>query len=114
MFGFGNKSEKKEKVDEVKETAKWTAMTNTFGTTDVDEVLKQYAPELTGAILEARRASLNIEENITKTICQNQVNVNENVNLKYNELMAELKALREQNHRSLNAGIKSFRRSITP
>ena len=65
MFGFGNDKNEK-KVDSAKETSKWSAINATFGTTDVDEVLKQYMPELSGAILTSSKFAVQINDNQIK------------------------------------------------
>ena len=85
MFGFGNDKNEK-KVDSAKETSKWSAINATFGTTDVDEVLKQYMPELSGAIL---RTAKDLVQN-----GKNQVVINDNINQKHEELLKELDKLR--------------------
>jgi len=86
MFGFGNDKNGK-KADSIKETAKWSAINRTFGTTDVDEVLKEYMPELSDAIL---RTAKNVVQN-----GNNQVVINDNINQKHEELLKELDKLRQ-------------------
>ena len=64
----------------------------TFGTCDpqkIDKILREFMPEVTNAIL-------NTEDAAVKS-CISLVNVNENINIKHDEMMEELKSLRLQN-----------------
>jgi len=84
MFGFGNDKNEK-KVDSAKETVKWSAIHDTFGTTDVDEVLKQYMPELSGAILTNKDTAENIERHVIQQ-GKNQIAIADTVMSAINEL----------------------------
>lgn len=62
---------------------------NSFGLSDLDQVLKKYAPDLTGA-------TLNTEKGVSQ-VSKNQVEINNNINVKHDELMEELRSLKLQN-----------------
>lgn len=84
MFGFGNTKE-----DSVKKTANKAAIYNTFGSTDVDNVLKEYMPELSNAILTASEKAKNIDRNLIQN-GKNQIAI-------ANDILSGLQELKKQN-----------------
>ena len=103
MFGFGDSKERAEeeqrKAKEMREGFMANAMIRTFGTSDpkaINKIWRMYMPEITNAILETKRASLNTEQNLVIN-GQNQVNINDNINLKHDELLIRLDSLEKQN-----------------
>ena len=103
MFGFGDSKERAEeerrKAKEMREGFMANAMIRTFGTSDpkaINKIWRMYMPEITNAILETKRASLNTEKNVVQN-SQNQVNINDNINLKHDELLIRLDSLEKQN-----------------
>ena len=85
MFGFGKKEENEEKKDNINWGVVESRLGNSFGLADVDRVLKLYAPDLTGAIL-------NTEKGVS-TVANNQLAIAKDVL----DAIAELK---EQNERA--------------
>lgn len=106
MFGFNKDNKEKQQRDKSIQIANnfiRSAIINQYGTDDpetINRIWRTYMPEITNAILEIKRAALNNERNITGQLGQNQVNIYNNIDIKHEELMAELKALREQNQES--------------
>ena len=104
MFGF-NKENKEKHINKQREIANTfieNAMRNQYGTTNpetINHIWRTYMPEITNAILEIKRAALNNEKNIVRN-GQSAVTIYDNIEIKHEELMAELKALREQNQES--------------
>lgn len=91
MFGFGNTKE-----TSAEEGAKWSSLNRTFGTTDIDSVLKEYMPELSNAILTASEKAKNIDRNLIQN-GNNQVTINDNINVKHDEIIEQFAELKQQN-----------------
>ena len=86
MFGFGKKEENEEKKDNINWSYVEGRLGNSFGLADLDRILKLYAPDLTGAILNTEKSAI--------TISKNQLAIAKDVL----DAIAELK---EQNERAL-------------
>ena len=98
MFGFNNKDnnkiiqEAKQLHMEHERDGIHNAMLRTFGVSDpakINKIWRQYMPEVTNAILNAEDAAVKS--------CISLVNVNENINIKHDEVIEELQQLRLQN-----------------
>ena len=97
MFGFNKDTNKIDRDKSVKmlNANIRGAILEQYGTDDpkiINRIWRTYMPEITNAILNTGEEIFNATKN--------QVNINENINIKHEELIAELKALREQNQES--------------
>ena len=100
MFGIGkNNSSKKPEYDNDERIYIPAAINNTFGTTNprkINKIWHEYMPEITNAILGTDAKTANLENHVIQQ-GKNQVAINENINLKHDEVMEELRLLRLQN-----------------
>ena len=97
MFGFNKDTNKIDRDKSIKmlNANIRGAILEQYGTDDpkiINRIWRTYMPEITNAILNTGEEIFNATKN--------QVNINENINIKHEELIAELKALREQNQES--------------
>ena len=93
MFGFGKKEENEEKKDNINWGVVESRLGNSFGLADLDRILKLYAPDLTGAILNTEKGVSIVGNN------QQKIGdwLNQKLDEQHEELIREIHDLKRQN-----------------